>query len=149
MAKTQRISILLGTALVLTFSQAVGAVESMKASDLLEACRAYQQDNRSPQARTCQAFIQGYLSASAEIVVEGKSTDGFFARALRTRGVRLSDEAQRRLTSPYCLPAGETLPDLIARLAGDSRQFAADAEAAVVMRHLFKEHYLCEAVQQS
>lgn len=149
MAKTQRFSILLGTALALTLSQAAVAVESMRASDLLEACRAYQEDSRSPEARTCEAFIQGYLSASGEIVAADKSTDGFFARALRTRGVRLSEKAERRLTSPYCLPEGETLSGLIAKLAGGSNQFAVDAEAGVVMRHLFKEHYLCEAVQQS
>lgn len=149
MAKTKRCSILLGAPLVLAFSPGATALEPLSAPALLEACQTYQRDSNAPEALTCRGFILGYLSGSADIVAEEERPEGFAARALRTRGMRLPDDTQQRLRSRYCLPKGETLEDLVARLAGASRQFTVDAQADVAMRHLFEKHYRCDALTRN
>ncbi|WP_073270507.1 Rap1a/Tai family immunity protein [Microbulbifer donghaiensis] len=144
-----RIGIGIGAPLALIFSQSLAALEPMNATALVSACKSYQSDSQSAAASSCRAFIQGYLSASNEIVAAGNRPSEFVARAIRTRASRLSDAAEQRLNSRYCLPEGETLEKLIAKVAAEDKQFALDAEAAVVMRRVFDGHYLCDAAIQS
>ncbi|WP_091384684.1 Rap1a/Tai family immunity protein [Microbulbifer marinus] len=144
-----RIGISIGAPLALIFSQSLAALEPMTATALVSACKSYQSDSQSAATSSCRAFIQGYLSASNEIVAVADLPSEFVARAIRTRASRLSDAAEQRLNSRYCLPEGETLEQLIAKVAAEDKQFAPDAEAAVVMRRVFDAHYLCDAVIQS
>lgn len=149
MARRQRLLTRIGAPLALVFCQPLAALEPMTAAELVSACRTYLEDSRSAAAANCRAYVLGYLSASNEIVAEEERPSGFVARAMRTRASRLSDAAEQRLDSRFCLPEGETLDGLIGRLAAGPAQYATDAEASVVMRDLFEKHYRCDAVMES
>lgn len=146
MARITRLLIRIGAPLALAFSQPLAAQEPMSAAELVSGCKAHLEDSQSAAASGCRAFIQGYLSASPEIVAEEDRPSGFAARAMRTRGSRLSDAAEQRLSSRFCLPEGENLEQLIARIAAQTDGVTADDEASVVMRRVFEQHYLCDAV---
>lgn len=152
MAELKRLLIRFGTPLALTalaVSQPLAALESLGAGELVAACRDYQRGESSTRASTCRAFIQGYLSASNEIVAAGDRPSEFVARAMRTRASRLSDAAEQRLNSRFCLPPDESLDNVIAKVAAEPDDLADGAGAAVVMRRIFERHYLCDAVLQS
>ncbi|WP_323844182.1 hypothetical protein [Microbulbifer magnicolonia] len=149
MARRTRIGIGIGAPLALIFSQSLAAMEPMSAAGLVSACKAYQMAGEATAAASCRAFIQGYLAASNDIVAAEDRPSGFVARALRTRASRLSDAAEQRLDSRYCLPEGETVDRLIARVAAEEQRFAPDTAADIVMRRVFERHYLCDAAVQS
>ncbi|MCW8125955.1 Rap1a/Tai family immunity protein [Microbulbifer halophilus] len=146
MARITRLLIRAGAPLALAFSQPLAALESMSAAELVSACKAHLEDRQSAAASGCRAFIQGYLAASPEIVAVEDRPSGFVARAMRTRGSRFSDAAEQRLNSRFCLPEGESLEQLVARVAAQTDGFEADAGASAVMRRVFEKHYLCDAV---
>ena len=123
--------------------------EPLTATKLVEACKSHQVDQQSAHASSCRAFIHGYLSASSDIVAVDERPTGFVARAIRTRASRLSDEAEQRLNSRYCLPnstAHDTLDSLIARVADISQPFADSATAKSAMLTVFENHYRCKDV---
>ena len=143
MARTKRILIRFCGPLALVLSLPLNAVEPLRATELVQACQSYTQGGRVP---TCAAYIQGYLSASNDIVSVEDRPSPFVARAMRTRTSRLSEAAEQRLDSRYCLPEGETLDDVIAKVAAESADLSETAGAALVMRRVFEKHYLCDAV---
>lgn len=148
MARITRRLIRIGAPLALALCQPLAALEPMRATELVSACKAYQRDSGSAAASSCRAFVQGYLQATNEIVAEGDRPSRFVARAIRTRASRLSDAAEQRLNSRFCLPEGETLDNLIANVAAEQRRFAADADASILMRVVFENHYLCDSVTE-
>ncbi|MBB5211020.1 hypothetical protein [Microbulbifer hydrolyticus] len=130
----------------LVLGQPAVALEPLTGTGLVEACRAYQVDPLGSGATTCRAYIQGYLSASTEIVAAEDRPSQFVARAIRTRASRLSEDAEQRLSSRYCLPESETINALITKVAEVSPPLAEEATAESVMLTVFDRHYRCEDV---
>ncbi|MBY6190292.1 Rap1a/Tai family immunity protein [Microbulbifer agarilyticus] len=120
--------------------------EPLTATKLIEACKAYKADQESAPATSCRAFIHGYLSASKDIVAAEERPSEFVARAIKTRASRLSDEAEQRLSSRYCLPPSATLDTLIAKVAEIPQPFAKDATAESAMLTVLENHYRCKDV---
>jgi len=149
MARKKRLLIRIGAPLALAIGQPLAAMEVLSGEDLVSACSAHRKGLDPAAASTCRGFIQGYLSATDEIVAAEDRPSGFVARAIRTRATRLSEDAERRLDSRYCLPEGERLDDLIAKVAAQPRELPAGADAAEVMRRVFEAHYLCDSVPRS
>ncbi|MFC6635717.1 Rap1a/Tai family immunity protein [Microbulbifer taiwanensis] len=149
MARTKRLLIRIGALLALAIAQPLAAMEPLSGEALVSACSEHQQGLDAAAASTCRGFIQGYLSATDEIVAAEERPSGFVARAIRTRASRLSDAAEKRLNSRFCLPEGERLNDLIAKVAAQPRELPAGADAADVMRRVFETHYLCDSVPRS
>ncbi|WP_299595313.1 Rap1a/Tai family immunity protein [uncultured Microbulbifer sp.] len=118
--------------------------EPLTATKLVEACKNHQAEQQ-PGSSSCQAFIQGYLSASNDIVAVDERPSGFVARAIRTRAARLSDDARQRLSSRYCLPASATIDTLIVRVAEISQPFTETATAKSALLSVFDRHYQCES----
>lgn len=149
MARTKRLLIRIGAPLALAIGQPLAAMEPLSGEGLVSACSAYQKGLDPAAASTCRGFIQGYMSATDEVVAAEERPSGFVARAIRTRASRLSDAAEQRLGSRYCLPEGERLEDLIAKVAAQPRELPAGADAADVMRRVFEAHYLCDSALRS
>ncbi|AQQ66744.1 hypothetical protein Mag101_03135 [Microbulbifer agarilyticus] len=120
--------------------------ESLTATKLIEACKAYKADQESAHATSCRAFIHGYLSASKDIVAAEERPSEFVARAIKTRASRLSDEAEQRLSSRYCLPSSASLDTLITKVAEIPQPFAEDATAESAMLSVLENHYRCKDV---
>ncbi|WP_153039113.1 hypothetical protein [Microbulbifer sp. Q7] len=122
------------------------AMEPLTATGLIEACKSHAIDPQDSGATTCRAFIQGYLSASTEIIAAEDRPSLFVARAIRTRTGRLSAETEQKISSRYCLPRAETINALIAKVAGLAPPETEGATAESVMLTVFENHYRCEDV---
>ncbi|MFD1217494.1 Rap1a/Tai family immunity protein [Microbulbifer celer] len=128
------------------------AMEPLTAPELVAACKAYQAGGASKTntenagASSCKGFIQGYVSASTEIVDEEDRPSAFVTRAMRTRTSRFSEEAEQRLSSRYCLPKSESVDVLIAKVANISQPFAENETAESVIVQVLESHYRCEDV---
>lgn len=127
-------------------SQPAVALEPLTATGLIEACKSHEVDRLGSGATTCRAYIQGYISASTEIVASEDRPSDFVARAIRTRASRLSEDAEQRLSSRYCLPQSETIDTLIGKVANASQPLAEEATAESVLLAIFDNHYRCNNV---
>lgn len=132
---------------ILTASQCHDVLaEPLTGTKLVEACKAHLSDQQSTGASSCQAFIYGYLSASKDIVAAEDRPSSFVTRAIRTRASRLSDDAEQRLSSRYCLPESESMETLIEKVASVEQPLAEDATADSVMLAVFENHFRCKDV---
>mgnify|MGYP000212266340 CR=1 FL=1 len=138
----------------LALNHSAAAMEPLTAPELVTACKAYEEERespgespgKSPGATTCRAFIQGYVSASTEIVATEDRPSEFVARAIRTRTSRFSEDAEQKRNSRYCLPESQSIDVLIARVASISQPLAKEATAESVIVQVLENHYRCEGV---
>lgn len=137
---------------VLALSQPAFAAEGLTAPGLITACKAYQENRQSPEksrensaeVTMCRAFIQGYLSASTDIIASEDQHSPFVARAIRTRASRLSEDAEQRLNSRYCLPKSAAIDSLAARVAGISHPVTEEATAESLLVQVLDAHFRCD-----
>ncbi|QKX17249.1 Rap1a/Tai family immunity protein [Microbulbifer sp. YPW1] len=132
------------TAAALALSQSVSALEGLTAPGLITACKAHEENRQSPEATSCRAFIQGYLSASTDVVASEDQPSPFVARAIRTRASRLSEDAEQRLNSRYCLPGSTAIDTLAAKVAGISQPVAEEATAESLLIGVLNAHFRCD-----
>lgn len=123
-------------------------MEPLSAPELVTACTARAENPQGKQALTCRAFIQGYLSASTEVTSLEERPSPFVARAIRTRASRLSDEAEQRLNSRYCLPAALPVETLMDQVAALTQPLAQSAPAETALKLVLDAHYRCAEVTE-
>lgn len=139
-----RLSACIGLLGLLVLCPQASALEPLSARDFVAACKAYREGGHPIPGATCRAFLQGFLAAVPAAVAEESRPSPFVQRALRTRGVRLSEETEQRLHSPYCLPHDEPLDTLVNRVAGADYDLPGGADASMVMRKLLENFYRCD-----
>lgn len=114
------------------------AVEQLTGRQFMEACAAYQNYGKVAGESVCRSYLQGYLSASDDVIPAEELPSPFMQRVLRTR---VSGTTQ----SAFCLPEGVRLDDIIGKvLLLESAEVADDSSAGQLIERVLETHYRCD-----
>ena len=119
------------------------AAEAVSAEMLLSSCKNAAHQTAAEAKQICHGYIRGYLDAIADLTLEQQADESFQQRALKTRarGQMMQDGVM--FSSPYCLPAGLSVSDVVKKLEQERASFGANASAAELLSSALKKHYTC------
>lgn len=122
------------------------AGEKLSAVEFIDACNVYlTEGDSSSKGAFCKAYFFGYMAATDDVIDAEKIPPPYMLRALRTRIPDESESIEALLRSPYCLPKGETMHNIISKVAQlDNNDFIPTNTASDVVERVLKTHYLCE-----
>lgn len=133
---------------------ALATEDRLMALDYIDACKTYRQEiekngdkqsrgKASVNAAICRAYLQGFLAGTNKVVKEERLPSEFMQRALRTKAHGGRERVEALTDGPYCLPEGETLDDIIEKLAETDDSFSTESSADQVISQVLESHYRC------
>lgn len=119
------------------------AAETLTAEMLLSSCKNATHQAAAEAKQICHGYIQGYLDAIADLTLTQQVDESFQQRALKTRarGQMMQDGVMYR--SPYCLPAGLSVSDVVDKLEQEKASIGANAPAAELLSSALRKHFNC------
>lgn len=138
--------------LAVTFSPvaALAANDRLMAADYLDACKTYRLEiekndgEQSINGAICRAYLQGFLAGTDKVVKEERLPSEYMQRALRTKAHGGIERVEALNQGPYCLPEGESLDDIIKKLAESGDSFSSESSADLVVSRVLENHYRCQ-----
>lgn len=118
------------------------ALEIMSGAQLHLICEKGLQLESSAEKSACDAYINGYVSASPTVRITDKAEMTFTEQAMATRGSSVSPGIAALKNARYCLPNNTDSRELAQRIvqeAGDAYRGAATS----LMQQVLKSHYPC------
>ena len=120
----------------------------LTADELIYACKTIsdgelEANENKGDSGLCRGYILGYFAATPKVVVQENMPSDLTLRAMKTRGVRLSEEQNNMLVAPYCISKDEMLMSVVNKVVNVDASIAEGRNADDILEHVLFEHYLC------
>lgn len=154
---TQRITAILGAAMLYCAVDDTGAVEVLSAEELAVHCTAFPDDRTSADGEYCVRYIQGFIDGAVatdarvmlNIEAEYERRETFTERAIRTRAPGRDERRRAARYAEFCLGDPVPLEEVVAKVVTDLNERLDEIDVELTARDVvyaaLRKHYPCEA----